>query len=122
MTTQTKLVGKMPKPLMLNLEPKQAHTSTPWRVDSFEGRDLQNKRTSTHCIRTADESEKIALLGENKIANAQFIVKAVNCHDELVETLKKIIFECEDSSTELYGASLGFIKLKAKQALKKAGV
>jgi hypothetical protein len=63
------------------------HTPTPWKLNRFKD-----------CITVKEENcilaEKPHGIGDavNRWgANAEFIVHAVNCHDELVEALKKIV-------------------------------
>ena len=56
----------------------KTHTATPWR--------LYNRRTRTTIVENDNYSN--VLEGINCKANAAFIVKAVNNHDALVETLK----------------------------------
>jgi len=51
-------------------------------------------------------------------ANARLIVKAVNCHDELVEALKAIVDDIEENHLKTY--SRGDLLYKAQQALKQA--
>lgn len=50
-------------------------------------------------IRTPDGS-KIALLGQNKEANAVLIYRAVNSHDALVEALKNALTDAEQTLTK----------------------
>lgn len=51
-------------------------------VVELSGKKLQNFQIET------ENGNVIALLGTNQEPNARLIVKAVNCHDELVEALK----------------------------------
>ena len=61
-----------------------------------------------------------------QLANAQLIVKAVNCHDELVEALKMILEYDEKTlirrpyTNEKYKPLTNLLREKSKQALKKA--
>lgn len=56
------------------------HTATPWRVFLYGGVQIGHVDGAAICSMWGDKAE-----GE---ANAAFIVKAVNCHDELVNALK----------------------------------
>lgn len=59
------------------------HTATPWTCfDVSEGK--KEKFSIVH-------SGPIAYVGENARANASFIVRACNAHDELIEGLKRSI-------------------------------
>ena len=52
-------------------------------------------------------------LDENREGNAEFIVRAVNSHDELVEALEKIVFWREQPFAPLSIEEAGEIALKA---------
>ena len=70
---------------MLNI--KSSHTPTPWDMKSGEdGFDILG----------ADGNIVMETLNPNsmEIANAAFIVQAVNCHEELVDELKSWHLEC----------------------------
>lgn len=58
------------------------HTPTPWHSEKHEIGDTNNQRIANtwESGRTTDQS----------IANATFIVKAVNCHERLLNALKKM--------------------------------
>ena len=85
---------------------KTKHTPTPWIINPQHTGGI-----------FASFGERIGECGQ---ANAEFIVKAVNSHDALVEALKEAvrIFERFPITTE--EAGLPWYKL-AKQALVKAG-
>lgn len=82
------------------------HTPTPWTksaslLDGFE-----------KCICT-ESGETIAFLDNND--DAKFIVRAVNCHDELVEALKVMVDYFKDTTP-----THSMVLYKAEQALAKA--
>lgn len=76
------------------MQTKQGHTKTPWEYH-------QSNKYHTECrfITTSKKTGKYLhiakIYGSNDSilmeaeANAAFIVKAVNCHEELVEALKQ---------------------------------
>jgi hypothetical protein len=87
---------------------KQAHTPTPW---------METEDNDNYDI-TGKDGEWVASLNtalpkEKWEANAQFIVKAVNAHKELVKALK-LIERCS------YSSDIRSIKELATQARKKA--
>ena len=53
-----------------------AHTPTPWDYDKFKASIIKVNKAAGYTGSTAE-------------ANAKFIVKAVNCHEELTQALKK---------------------------------
>jgi hypothetical protein len=61
------------------------HTSTPWKISelktSINGTDFDGEQ-----IRILDIPDHEA---ESQQADAEFVVRAVNCHDELVHLLKE---------------------------------
>lgn len=61
-----------------------AHTSTPWRLHSTSDVTVISKAGGTH---VADCLFDPKIRYQEKCANAAFIVKAVNAHDELVAAL-----------------------------------
>lgn len=92
------------------------HTPTPWFSEGrppnmvllFSGKDMGNRKSP--CILLADDDQA---------ANAAFIVRAVNCHDELVEALtnaRRIILALDSSLVD--GPNMNFINaLLAKESL-----
>ena len=58
--------------------------------------------------------------GDNQHTNAEFIVKAVNCHEELVEALKEALKELHSYHENYSTADKGEIFTIIKQALAKA--
>lgn len=67
------------------------------------------------------EMEERYIIGERK-ANAQFIVKAVNCHDDLLAALKAIEAAgmLKSDTTAEYYSKHGAIARKARAAIAKA--
>jgi len=78
------------------------HTSTPWSVC---GKPPNDRWYEDITIGSADDTRiaDVCCLDKNYKANAQFIVKACNAHDELVEIVKgwravvneKALIKCE---------------------------
>lgn len=79
------------------------HTPTPWHIEIVECRDLSNKKSDTVAIVCADGG-RIALLGGNKKNKAAFIVRAANCHEELVACLKDVLQEFSDVWESEFGS------------------
>lgn len=83
------------------------HTPTPWEVNGLEIQATNREETFIAEVFNENESAK---------ANAQFIVKAVNCHDELIEALAHLIACADCKAPELPEALEN-----ARKTLKKAG-
>jgi hypothetical protein len=74
---------------------ERKHTPTPWHVAN--GSHIHDKPTEFDetGARIGDTPNRIAAIeypygdAEGKAFNAEYIVRAVNCHDELVEALKR---------------------------------
>lgn len=82
------------------------HTPIPWQVrNNIPPYFIIDKEMTL--IIDAIESKELA----------DYIVKAVNSHDALVELLNYVIKEIENTPDELSDALLGLIKIKAKTAL-----
>jgi hypothetical protein len=62
------------------------HTPTPWKAERWLIMDMSNRRIA---------EASIGITGEIDLANAAFIVRACNSHDELIEVLKDAILEIE---------------------------
>lgn len=92
----------------LKTETKQTHTPTPWKVN---GRWIET-----------DREEGIAKVGEwvspLSLANATFIVRAVNSHEELLEALRR---EHEKVVDELTGSQHGSLCLVCALIAKAEG-
>ena len=91
----------------VNQTPKPQHTPTPWEGSVFAD--------NLYRIRNKD---RFLIGGTYKSNDRDFIIRAVNSHDELVEALEKIGCELEHSDNRLI--MLERIKLIASNALKKA--
>lgn len=76
-----------------------AHTPLPWecREDEDGHFEIVGDRQGLDITWIADS---IGGLGEEEKANAEFIVKAVNCHQELVDALKSIQSQCAGHADE----------------------
>lgn len=66
-----------------------AHTPTPWKVDGF-GITSKVFNIATLDTTAKDMDDNQIGIGELS-ANAAFIVKACNVHEELIETLKNLV-------------------------------
>ena len=77
------------------------HTPTPW--NHIDGNIYQS-----------DSEFEIKVAKANTFSNAQFIVKCVNSHDELVTALRALVNET--NRLNMFRGTINF----AKQALKKA--
>jgi hypothetical protein len=99
------------------------HTPTPWKKD--EEYNTRPPMTSPFRViangSTSDRVRPICrmeLQGEEAQANAEFIVKACNCHEELLEVLKEIKTQIICGGTEQYQGTGWFERLE--QAIAKA--
>lgn len=93
------------------MKTKQSHTPTPWKVGMIQEinrglfRELENgtKPTGILIEEIDDELSDETPIKQHK-ANAAFIVRAVNCHEELLEALKDIVMhergECDHDNIE----------------------
>jgi len=90
---------RMCKPQQAKRESVSDHTPTPWKVRmygeknrwaSFQGPDEMAIGDTNVSARSPEEA----------LANAAFIIRAVNAHEELVEALKKITEVDSDLSNE----------------------
>ena len=75
-----------------NREAKMKHTPVPWKVDEQYKADVQ---TADGKLEICTTSKSVLLEGNTPsraetLANAAFIVRACNCHDELLAAFKKI--------------------------------
>ena len=96
------------------------HTPTPWKITSPNY--PQHQRVIFH--REGDRHEKVATLNEGSIsadANAEFIIRAVNNHEALVEALSGILARMEDENYDEphYEAVNAFIE-QARTAINNA--
>jgi hypothetical protein len=96
---------------IMTTQTKQAHKSTPVEVIEIGGKwFIRNKESNRFICEAIDE------------ANAQFIVKCVNAHNELVRVLKEVS-SLMTSEMDAHGDSdiLNEALTLIKQVLKKAG-
>lgn len=81
------------------------HTPTPWELYD------EGKSAVGHQFAIVGNKERIATVHglENELpktqANAAFIVRAVNCHDELVETIKLLKRCCKEALSDKWDRS-----------------
>lgn len=115
------IVYYITKKLGINLT-KKGDRQMNWKLKILHGRTISNQATKTICIETENGS-KIALLEGDREKNAKVILKSVNSHDELVETLDIALAALRSASmsgvltkTELCSISI------IEQALAKAKV
>jgi len=105
---------------MGSLAPKPKHTPTPWYQHPTDNGDDCDTNTDisggpeghtlAHCYTGYHETYTAE-------ANAAYIVKAVNCHEELFDALLSMVKELDSSG----GRPSIKCQLKAKAALVKAG-
>lgn len=97
---------------------KQKHTPTPWaKTESFQIVKPQGN--------TALELADICYVGDEAVAeaNAEFIVRACNAHDELVEALQKCLESAHAADSNVlhsFGSLVKAIQHYARPALAKA--
>lgn len=72
----------------MKTEPKMTHTPTPWEIAHYEGGLLEG----LNFIRSADGEEICSIndASEKAKANAAYIVRAVNAHEEMLLVLKEL--------------------------------
>jgi hypothetical protein len=81
------------------------HTPTPWRADESEP---AGQVILSSTVAFGPGQKQLCNVGHLTCAanDAEFIVRAVNCHDDLVAALKEAIAElndwCEEESGESY--------------------
>jgi hypothetical protein len=88
--------------------PKMTHTPTPWHAVIPT---IDRQKMIGHPIINNDDGESI----DNYEANAKFIVRAVNCHDELVDALEMMMDKYGGMYDDYQEADIA-----AKNALQKA--
>lgn len=99
------------------------HTPTPWDLSchTYDGQQLIDIGTKTTTVAIITESEETWL--EDR-ANAGFIIRAVNMHDELVKALEKAQCDLELShmreADDEVRVELGKTIIKVREAIKKA--
>lgn len=107
---------------------KDQATKRPW--DMKFNTNLTGNGTSNYGYQLRGNNKKESICVDLNESNARLIVKAVNCHDELVEALKmmvKIYADCKEIQAELKSGSLKnvsdeyYIKI-AEQKLAKAEI
>jgi hypothetical protein len=75
------------------------HTPTPWSVVNHQGTNLTNGKTYIGRLDNyvvAEDGGGAILLNEDlNEANSDFIVRAVNAHEELLSALKDLVERCD---------------------------
>lgn len=87
--------------------PEMKHTQTDWKLDIRTGCYAIYPASEDHnCLSGADETAIVyqngrgersngdsgyRLLTDQQIADAKFICRAVNCHEELIDLMKKLV-------------------------------
>jgi len=94
------------------------HTPTPWKT---QNPNTGNPEVDNHWLDVV-ETEKTGSICTAYTQDAKFIVKAVNCHDELVEALKATqnILLQNRALGLCQGSEYVYIVKKIQQALAKA--
>lgn len=94
------------------------HTPTPWHVQPIGGqRYIEAQGPKFICDMQADQCENPAEVEEMQ-ANAEFIVRACNCHEELVQVLESVVRILEHNCPD---AALPAIALAKTQIAKAKG-
>lgn len=100
------------------------HTKVPWvRLYVTEIRPANNPdETLIAEVNGADRRFEEEDVNDECVANAEFIIRAVNCHDELVEALEWLgeAAEGRDPSDEGFGEWFEELRKVASAALAKA--
>lgn len=86
---------------------KVSHTPTPWQTDQ-DG--FIESMAGTYIAEVSSDSDKAEAQ-----ADAEFIVRAVNSHEELLDALERIVVECN-----LDDAMLDVVRQIAEKAIAKA--
>jgi hypothetical protein len=111
------------------------HTKTPWRLDFLE---IHDRRYGLNGIVSADDESRLLIKGSGGAesytrfiakfdkavedeANAAFIVRAVNLHDDLVAALRKIAAIDGPPFPETYDGYGSMAVVTARAALSKLG-
>ena len=105
------------------------HTATPWNMVSQKGligrqkegdRLIYSVETKEHVSETFQYRNDEHTDAETSIANAEFIVRACNSHEELVEACKDVQYYFRNYEEDNTTALVHLLK-KIESALKKAG-
>lgn len=95
------------------------HIPTPWEVN---GSAIETVASPAFVIASVYEGDAVAIDSATADANAAFIVKCVNCHDELKECIRLLLESAGNSypkKTILYTRH-SEIEARARAALSKA--
>lgn len=77
---------------------KPKSTPTPWKVIEVPSIDFQGKKSGQATI-VDSKGNSIAVVGQNSEVDAKLIVQAVNCHKELVATVKNVLNNFDGTQT-----------------------
>ncbi len=94
------------------------HTPVPWTIQNANDNYTQYQIEAKGWGIIA----RVEDISNESHANAQFIVSACNCHEELLETLERLLLECEtnnDFAAECEGPEWDAMEA-AKAAIAKA--
>ncbi len=84
-----------------------SHTPTPWSISESEGNDL------LPLFRLVNEDGEVA--GQTRrTANADFIVRAVNAHQDLIRTVDRLMNRLQEGKKLTHAESLEIIALLAR--------
>lgn len=76
----------------VGIESKPHHTPTPWKViESLKGIGTIYGQCTQECLGTGKTHDHLEMVGEISIANAAGIVRAMNCHADLINALKNLL-------------------------------
>ncbi len=101
---------------MKDIKPKNGHTPKPWKANEgkgYFGLNITDNKNNTICdLFDSSETKEVCL------ANAAFIVKACNSHEELLDSLKKLVLFVEGLQA---GDYKNYARVEgARQAISKA--
>lgn len=104
------------------MKTKQTHTPTPVKIVSHGCNHSCDIYSGKRPFCTTNVMGDDRIETETNEANAEFIVKAVNSHDELVEALDELQFMVyrHTQGEEISAEEFNLARQQAKQALEKA--
>jgi hypothetical protein len=99
---------------------KAEHTPIPWRLVKFAPMNVTaESKVVANCACYSDNTADPEALHDELLANAEFIVRACNSHDRLVEALKGLV-ECSPCQNGCAADDMTCATRKAEAALAKA--
>lgn len=115
---------------------KAQHSPTPWEIndvcnqleEDYDGSDIVISKDNYPLVTVRGTNDMSCLEDEDLekmelevVANAEFVVKAVNCHDELLAALEEINnLKAISGLPEHLHALITAMKIVAKEAINKA--